>query len=83
MVNLEKLFSEAKKRNKVENFAHFEKECVFLERRHFSSVSYFFRYRRRSQIFVSVPKNETCQINLKDTSFDSVFCADSEYVFSL
>jgi hypothetical protein len=27
--------------------------------------------------------NESCQIKLKDTSFDSVFCADSESVFSL
>ncbi len=26
-------------------------------------------------------KNESCQINLKGTSFDSVFCADSESVF--
>ncbi len=26
-------------------------------------------------------KNESCQINLKDTSFDSVFCADPESVF--
>jgi hypothetical protein len=28
-------------------------------------------------------KNESCQINLKDTSFDSVFCANSQSVFSL
>jgi hypothetical protein len=27
-------------------------------------------------------KNESDQIKLKDTSFGSVFCADSEYVFS-
>jgi hypothetical protein len=27
-------------------------------------------------------KIESCQINLKDTSFDSVFYADSESVFS-
>jgi len=27
-------------------------------------------------------KNESCQINLIDTSFDSVFCSDSESVFS-
>ena len=26
-------------------------------------------------------KNESCQINLKDTSSDSFFCADSESVF--
>ena len=26
-------------------------------------------------------KNESCQINLKDTSSSSVFCADSESVF--
>ncbi len=28
-------------------------------------------------------KNESYQIHLKDTSFDSVFCTDSESVFSL
>ena len=26
-------------------------------------------------------KNESCQISLKDSSFDSVFCVDSESVF--
>ena len=32
-----KIIFRSQKRNKVENFAHFEKECVFLERRHLST----------------------------------------------
>ena len=34
-------------------------------------------------MLVDGAKNESCQINLKDTSFDSVFCANSESVFIL
>jgi hypothetical protein len=32
MLNLKKLVSEAKNKNKVENFGHFEKRCIFLEK---------------------------------------------------
>ncbi len=32
MLNLEKLFLEAEKKNKVENFAHFEPDVFFLKR---------------------------------------------------
>ncbi len=46
MLNLKKLFSEAKNKNKVENFAHFERGCVFLEKRHLSSISYFSNRRK-------------------------------------
>ncbi len=31
MLNLEKLFLEAEKKNKVENFAHFEQDVFFSE----------------------------------------------------
>ncbi len=37
----EKIIFRSKKMSKVENFAHFEKECVFLKKRHLSSISYF------------------------------------------
>jgi hypothetical protein len=40
MLNLEKLFSEAEKKDEVENFAHFEKN-EFFEKRQPSSFSYF------------------------------------------
>ena len=37
----EKIISIRKKKNKIENFAHFAKGSVFLEQRHLSSISYF------------------------------------------
>ncbi len=43
MLNLEKLFSEAEKKDEVENFAHFEKNEFFEKRQpsSFSCFSYF------------------------------------------
>jgi hypothetical protein len=51
-----------------------------------SSESDNFHFLTRTPKFYSSDdtwENESYQINLKDTSFDSVFCADSESVFSL
>jgi len=44
---------------------------------------HFFRYRRRTGIVENTSKNESCPTTLKDTKFNSVFCADSESVISL
>jgi hypothetical protein len=41
MLNLKKIIFRSKKKSKVENFAHFKKGCVFLEKRLLSSFSYF------------------------------------------
>ncbi len=37
----EKIIFRRKKKSKIENFAHFVKGCIFLEKRHLSSISYF------------------------------------------
>jgi hypothetical protein len=41
MLNLKKLFSEAGKKREVENFAHFCKRCVFLEKRYSQYFVFF------------------------------------------
>jgi hypothetical protein len=42
ILNLDKLFSEAEKKNEVKDFAHFEKVVFFsIEKRHVRSTSYF------------------------------------------
>jgi hypothetical protein len=45
ILNLKKLFSEAEKKNKVENFVHFEKD-VFFSRKTTPAQYFVFFYRK-------------------------------------
>ena len=52
MLNLKKLFSEAEKKNKVENFAHFEKDVFFSQ----NDILQIFRIFRPEKAFAEAKK---------------------------